>query len=116
MPDVKFYCPEEKSHIIPVFRTKYGKDWGRHIIELMEGDTEKNPTASKTDLTETIYKRVFGDIENENEFISDFGQNSCITAVKNRLDTVFSKYRDNYPEIVELVRIRLPKISKLGEI
>jgi len=114
MPDTKFYVPENKLDTVLNFKKEFGRTWGQLIIDFMEAKLSTTPKLSKEEQVELIFKKYFGDITNEREFIDMMGFEDAQTAIRRRVRDACSANKDHYDDLINMLRDKLPRLAELG--
>jgi hypothetical protein len=118
MPDYKVYIPEAKASVMYRFKEQFGRESSGMILSFMEtslsADPEPKKTKADTPDPGLIYDTFFGDIQNERQFLSLFGdRQSAETAIQNRSADLFSKHPDIYTDVIAQFKKNHPNFANI---
>jgi len=111
MPEVKFYCPEEKLPALLAFKERFGKTWGKELIARLEDGAAEQ---IETDTVNELFDRIFGDIENETDFLNCKSPDFAQAAIRSRLTTAAVRYKDAFPDLRQKFIDTYPRLARLA--
>jgi len=114
MPEARFYVPDYQFDTLQAFKRMFGRNWGQLLLEFMNQKVNSQPAMSREQQVELIFKKYFGDITNEREFIDMMGIEDAQTAVRRRVRDACSANKDHYDDLINMLRDKLPRLAELG--
>lgn len=125
MSQFRPYAPNDKDWVVEQYKKKHGDDWGKDLVELMEGDltgkTEEQPTeisaADQERITKILQARFYtAYTEGEKQYLARMKKDEIdVEAItKFRLKKIETAEPKLYPAICEQLKNTLPQIAKIG--
>lgn len=125
MSQFRPYAPNDKDWVVVEYKKKHGDDWGKDLVELMEGDltgkTEEQPTgisaADQERITKILHAQFYtAYVEGETAYLEQMKKDEMdVKAItKVRLKKIKDVEPKLYPAICEQLKNTLPQIAQIG--
>lgn len=129
MSQFRPYAPNDKDWVVEQYKKKHGDDWGKDLVELMEGDltgkteeTEEQPTglsSADMDRIKRILRAQFNGcyVEGERKYLTELYEGhdeDGKPGILRKLENIQKAEPRLYPALLEQLRKELPLIAKIG--